>query len=251
MEEERFVARLRENLAAVEGAGCVQASDNLPELRKLTGGRLLRSELESEYPLGKSLSMRIAPKIRLFGKEKQPSVLTGRVVLRLERFVEKRSDDEPVSLGELTCTLAKESDLANRNRYELFLGLYSPTGWADDARAFVENEPPGSGWASNRVCPVLVGPEIAELAWDRKSDKLARYVHCFCGLTLQERKRICRNELQRAILVQEFANLEKIAQTSSLGLDFVKRTARELASGSKDLAVARVSGVGLVLKKKI
>lgn len=249
--EGRFIGRLAENLVAVENAGGIQESDKLAELRKLTGGKLLRNELEAKYPLSRSLSIRVTPRSGLFGKEEPSIVLTGKVVVRLDRFVEAGGDEEAISLAELNTALSKESDLANRSRFESILALYSPTGWAEDAKVFVQNEPPGSGWASNSVYPVLIGPEITELVWDKKSDNLSKYIHCFCGLTLKERGRICEDEIQRAILVQEFANLEKIAQTNGFDLDFVKRIAKEIASGSKDLAVAKVSGVGLVLKKKI
>ena len=251
LKEEQFIERLRENLKIVETTGGLQAGDNLTELRKLTGGKLLRNELEAKYPLGKSLSVRIIPKAGLFAKERQPVVLIGKVVIRLDRFVEKGSDEEPILLAELNSILSKESDLANRSRYETILGLYSPTGWAEDATAFIENEPPGSGWASNSVYPILIGPEIRELVWDTKSDKLSRYVQCFCGLTLTERVEVCKKQINHQITVKEFANLKKIAQSNGFALDFVKKVAKEIASGSKDLVVAKVSGVGLVLKKKI
>jgi hypothetical protein len=249
--EDQFVARLRRNLSMSDNLGGIRESDSLPELRKMTSGKLLRSEFEAKYPLGKSLSVRMTPKSRLFSKESQAITLTGRVIVRMERFVEKGSDDEPISQTELSTTLAKESDLANRNRYESILGLYSPTGWAEEAKSFVQNEPPGSGWASHSVYPILIGPEITELVWDKKSDKVSKYIQCFCGLTLEERSRVCKDQIQRAILVQEFANLERIARTNGFDLDFVKRIAKELTSGSKDLAVAKVSGVGWVLKKRI
>ena len=251
LKEEQFITRLQENLTAVEDAGSIQVGDSLAELRKLTDGKLLRNELEARYPLGKSLSKRITPKSRPFIKDSQPIILTGKVVIRLDRFVEAGGDEESISLDELSSTLTKESDVANRSRCECILGLYSPTGWAEEAKAFVKNEPPGSGWASNSVYPILIGPEITELVWDTTSDKLSKYIQCFCGLTLEERSRVCKDEIQRAILVQEFANLEKIAQANGFDLDFVKKIAKELASGSKDLAVAKVSGVGWVLKKKI
>jgi len=249
--EDKFVTRLHENLTAVENASGIQASDKLVELRKLTDGKLLRNELEAKYPLGKSLSMRISPKAAVFGKEKQSIVLSGRVIIRLDRFVAKGSDEEPISLNELNSTLTKESDVTNRSRYESVLGFYSPTGWVEDTKKFIENEPPGSGWASNRVYPILIGPEITEIVWDKKSNKLARYVQCFCGLTLEERSRICKDEIQRAILVQDFANLEKIADAKSFDISFVKQIAKGLCSENKELKLTTVKDVGLVLKRRI
>ncbi|MBN2590025.1 MAG: hypothetical protein JXA96_09190 [Sedimentisphaerales bacterium] len=257
--EDKFISRLQENFAECESGFRIQESDCLSELRKLTSAKLLRNELETKYPLGKSLSIRIIPKEERSGKwfkkttaaQQNQIFLTGKVIIRLERFVEKGSDDEPLSLSELHSILTKETELANRNRYESILGLYSPTGWSQDATDFIQNDPPGSGWASNRIYPVLIGPEINELVWDTKSEKLSKYIQYFCGLTLEERSRICKNEIQRAILVQEFANIAKIAQSHGFELDFVKKIAKEIASGSKELVITKVSGVGLVLKKKI
>ena len=248
---EQFVERLRENLKIVENAGSLQTGDSLTKLRRLTGGKLLRNELEDKYPLGKSLSLRITPKTGLFGKKEQSIVLTGKVIIRLDRFVEKGSDEEPINLAELNSILNKESELANRSRYESILGLYSPTGWTEDTKAFVKNDPPGSGWASNSVYPILIGPEITELIWDTRSNKLGRYIQCFCGLTLSERVEICKQQISHQITVKEFANLEQISLSNGFAPGFVKKVAKEIASGSRDLTVAKVSGVGLVLKKKI
>ena len=247
--EDRFISRLRENLASLGNAGGVQESDNLAELRKLTGGKLLRNELEAKYPLGKSLSMRIAPKAGLFAKDEQSTVLTGKVIARLERFVENSSDDEPISLNELNSILSKESDLATRGCYKSVLGLYSPTGWVEDAEAFIANDPPGSGWASNRVHPVLIGPEITELVWDKRSSKISKYLQCFCGLTLSEREQVCEDTIKRTILVQEFANLAKIAEENGFDMDFVKGVAEKVSSEEKNLKLTKVKDVGLVLKR--
>ena len=251
LKEEQFIERLRENLVAVENAGGIQVDDNLSELRKLTGGKLLRNELEAKYPLCKSLSVRITQKGKLFSKESMPIVLAGKVAVRLERFVEKGSDKEPISLSELNTILTKESDLTNRSCYESIFGLYSPTGWAEDVKAFVANDPPGSGWASNRVYPVLIGSEITELVWDKKSGKIREYIQCFCGLTLGEREQVCKDAIKKTILVQEFANLAKIAEENGFDMDFVKGVAEKVSSEEKNLKLTKVKDVGLVLKRRI
>jgi len=249
--EDKFISRLRENLATVGPAGGIQESDNIAELRKLTGGKLLRSELEAKYPLGKSLSIRITPKSGLFGKEQSSIILAGKVIVRLDKLVNNGSDEEAISLGELNTILSKESDLANRSCYEAVLGLYSPTSWAQEAKQFIANDPPGSGWASNKVFPVLIGPEITELVWDKKSKKLAEYIQYFCGLTLAERQQVCKDVIKQAVLVQEFANLEKIAKERGFDIEFVKEIAKELSLSDKKLKIVNVKDVGLVLKRRI
>ena len=251
LKEEQFISRLRENLLSIGNASGIQETDNLAELRKLTGGKLLRSELETKYPSSKSLSMRITPKAGLFAKEKRSIVLAGKTIVRLKRFVEKGGDDEPISLSELNTILTKESDLASRNCHESVLGLCSPTGWVDDAKAFIANDPPGSGWASNRVHPILIGPDITELVWDKKSGRLNRYIQCFCGLTLTEREQVCKDAIKKTILVQEFANLSKIAVKNGFDMDFVKGVAEKISSEEKNMKLTKVKDVGLVLKRKI
>ena len=58
LKEEQFLQRLRENLESLEGRSGLQSGDELVRLRTLTGGELLRAELETEYPLGQSLETR-------------------------------------------------------------------------------------------------------------------------------------------------------------------------------------------------
>jgi len=250
LKENQFIRRLEENLLCFENAGGIQESDNLAELRTLTRGKMLRSELEAKYPVGKSLSVRIVPKAKLFGKEQLPLVLTGKVIVRLERFVEKGSDDEAISLSDLNVILSKESDLANRSRYELVLGLFSPTGWMEDAKRFIANDQPGTGWASSYVYPVLIGPEVTELAWDKKNEKVKSCIQYFSGLTTQERSRVCKEKIEREILVQDFANLERIAKTEDFDIGFVKKIAESLSNERKNLTLTTVRDVGLVLKRR-
>ena len=248
LKEGQFLGRLRENMA---GAGTLSASDSLAELRRLTEGRFLRSELEAKYPLGRAIFVRVHSKARSIGKVGPQTMLTGRVVVRLERFVEQGADDEPISMTELHGILSQESDAARRNRYESMLGLFSPTGWVGEARRFVQNEPPGSGWAATTVHPILIGPEITEMVWDPKDGKLRQYIQYFCGLTVEERRRVCTDEIQRAIVIQEFANLEKIAAAKGFDIEFVKGVAKELCKGARDLKLATVRGVGPVVKRTI
>jgi hypothetical protein len=249
--EEQFISRLRENIAGGLNSAAVRTVDCLNSLRDLTGGTLLRRELESKYPLGKSVSIQINSKGSLFGKQAARVVLTGRVMLHLEKLIQQGGDDEPLAVAVLHRVLTEEADTAARSRYESVLGLFSPTGWAEEAKQFVRNDPPGSGWAASAVHPILIGPRVTELFWDTRDDKLRPYVQRFCGLTVEERKSICRDEIQRAIVIQEFANLEKIADARGLDIDFVKDVAADLCKGSKDLRFATVRGVGPVVKRTI
>ncbi len=248
--EDQFMSRLRDNLMALPGSGALETDDRIAELRKLTAGRMLRAELEAKFPLGRSLSVQVSgAKTGLFAKATSSVTLAGRVILHLERLVETGADDEPVCLMELNVLLSKEKEIAQRYQYVSILGLFSPTDWAADAKAFVANDPPGFGWASEHVNPILIGAQVTELQWDHNNDSLQPHVECFCGLTLQERKKVCQDKLQRAILVQEFAGLRAIAEENGFSPNFVKTVAKELASADKRLTVKKVSGVGWVVKK--
>jgi hypothetical protein len=55
----------------------------------------------------------------------------------------------------------------------------------------------------------------------------------------------------QAIIVKEFANLEKIARENCFSLELVKSVAKKVATDTKGMVLKKVSGVGLVLKKKI
>ena len=249
--EERFIARLCENMSASLESATVRNSDCVNVLRKLTGAKLLRRELESKYPLGKSVSVQVGGVGGLLSRASESVVLAGRVTLRLERYVEKGSDEEPLSLADLHGVLSEEADSANRNRNQTVLGLFSPTGWAPEAGQFVRNDPPGSGWASGAVRPILIGPEITELVWDTKDAKVREYVQHFCGLTVDERKRVCHDEIQKTVLVQDFANLQKIAEAKGLDVAFVMAVAKDFCGQNKDMKVATVRGVGPVVKRVV
>ena len=161
--EDQFMSRLWDNLMALPGIGTPEKGERIAELRKLTHGKMLRAELEAKFPLGRSLSVQVGRlKTGLFAKASDPVTLTGRVVLHLERLVETDADDEPVSLMELNALLNKERELAQRYQRVAVLGLFSPTDWAAEVKAFVVNDPPGSGWASEQVHPILVGAQVPQ-----------------------------------------------------------------------------------------
>jgi len=248
--EEQFISRFRENISESSGCAAVRTLDCVDRLRDLTKGTLLRRELEAKYPLGKSMAAQIDGRPERLSKQGDRFMLTGRVVLRLECFVEQGYDEDPLLLMELHRILSEETDVATRNRCGSLLGLFSPTGWTEDARQFVKNDPPGSGWACGVVHPILIGPAIAELLWDTRDAQLRKYVQYFCGLTLEERKRVCRDEIQKAVVVQDFANLEKIAEARGFGVEFVKGVAKDLCRDSTDLKLATVRGVGPVVKRR-
>lgn len=249
--EEQFVSRFRENISESFRSATVRTSDCVDRLRDLTKGTLLRRELEAKYPLGKGVAAQIDAKPGLFGGRMEKVVLTGRVMLRLERFIEQDRDDQPLSLMELHRVLSEEADVATRNRCGSVLGLFSPVGWAEDASQFVKNDPPGSGWASGVVHPILIGPAVTDLTWDGKDATLRAYIQHFCGLTQDERRRVCRDEIQKAVVVQHFANLQKIAEARGFVLDFVEDVAKDLCQETADLRLATVRGVGPVVKRRM
>ena len=190
-------------------------------------------------------------KTGLFAKAADPVILAGRAVLHLERLVEADADDEPVSLMELNALLNREMEMAQRYQQACILGLFSPTDWSAEAKVFIANDPPGSGWASEHVHPILIGAQVTALQWDRQNERIQSYIETFCGLTLHERKKVCHDRLERAILVQAFASLRAIAEEMGFSQDFVREVAKDMASQDKRLTVKKVSGVGWVVKKAL
>ena len=222
-------------------------------LRRLTGGQMLRGELEKKYPLGKSLSVRLTKEQGgLFSRKRQgggTTVVCGKVMLRLERIVESGSDSEPMGLAELDDVLARESDQAGRGRYSSVLGLYSPTGWAQEALEYVENDPAGSGWASTNVSAILIGPTVTESVWDSKDEQAGEYASCFAGYTEAERVEACKQAIKRMLSVQEFADLARLAAQKGIALAMVQKVAEMLLDEEEGLKLTNVRDVGLVLKR--
>ncbi len=249
--EDKFIMRLSENLKAVKGAGVIESDDEIGRLRQLTGGKLLRNELESEYPAGRELSVRIQPAGRFHRAEKAATIIRGKAVLRLDKITEQGGDEDPLELDELAGFLSAESARCGRNLSRVILGLFSPTGWTPDSVSYILNDPPGSGWTSGVAHPVLIGPEITALNMDKKNETVKPYMQCFCGLTFPERMEVCRESLERDLRVKEFASIRGIASENGFEYSFVMDVARKLAGERSDYAVKKIPGAGVVLKKKL
>jgi hypothetical protein len=248
--EDQFIARLRENINDLPGVGHVQADDRMGELRQETHGKLLRQELEAKYPLGKTIVAQVTPRRSgFFARAGSAVTLTGQVLVHLPRCIEHEGDDQPATVAQLHHQLNREARQRERAGTTALLGLFSPTGWDAAATQWARNDPPGSGWASGTVSVILIGPRVTDLVWDTRDARTQQYLECFCGLTRTERQDVCREKIERALLVQEFAHLDSIAQDQGFSLAFVKDVARSVTSRAKDRVLKKVSGVGWVVKK--
>lgn len=248
--ENKFIERLRENLHVLSGTSNITEKDSLSHLRELSGGKMLRNELEAKYPLGRSLEVRLEVKKGFFSP-RRTVVVQGQTVLRLKKYVHEAGDVQSISKVELGKILHEKAEAASKNKYDCALGLFSPTGWEVEAIDYIKNEPPGSGWASSNVWPVLIGPLTTELVWDHSSKNVQPYVASFAGLTKAERQQICTEQLEKDLLVQDFASIEKIARQNGFDPSFVETVARKVAKGKSNLKLAKVRDVGMVLKKTI
>ncbi len=251
MKEEQFISRLRANLSDLAGGIQLREGDGIAILRKLTNNQLLRNELCARYPLGKELGLRLAPVKKLFGESLPGVQLAGKVVLRYDLLVADGGYDEPMGQGDLHTLLKEREQSLGMANEALILGLYSPTGWNQGARDYVVNDPPGSGWPGGRVLPILIGPDITSLVWDRKQELILRHVPIFSGLTRQEREAACRDAMVHELRVREFAGLEQLALEHYWESGLVEKVARKLAEEDHRLTVVKIKEVGMVIKRRV
>lgn len=144
----------------------------------------------------------------------------------------------------------REAKLRNRLDLHAVLGVYSASGWADAAIAYARNDPPGTGYAHASLHLVLVGPAPSDLVTGAHDELARSFRPVLRGRTDDEEAAIAREHLEKALALENYAVLERVARETGLDDTTVERAARALASGEAGLRMETVSGAGPVLRRK-
>ncbi len=139
-----------------------------------------------------------------------------------------------------------------RNRLDLHavLAVFSASGWQEEAVAYARNDPPGSGYAGGRVHLVLVGPAATDVV-TCGHDEVARALRpVLRGRTEDEEEAVAREAIERALTLDDYAVLDRVASGGGLDPACVERAAREMASRDEALRIEKLRGAGRVLRRR-
>jgi len=143
-----------------------------------------------------------------------------------------------------------EAKLRNRLDLHAVLAVYAASGWDEAAVLYARNDPPGTGYAPRALHLVLVGSGASELVMGAH-DELARSLRAVLrGRTDEEDDAVARESLRKALALDNYAVLERVARDADLDEAVVERAARALASTEAGLRMERVRGAGIVLRRK-
>ncbi len=144
----------------------------------------------------------------------------------------------------------EEARLRNKLDLEAVVALFSASGWDDGAVRYVRNDPPGSGYTHRTVHLVLVGPapnDTVRCAHDELTLSLKPVLR---GRTDEEEEAVARERIERALTLDGYAVLERVARDADLDGTCVERAARSMASKDRQLRLENLSGAGTVLRRK-
>lgn len=143
-----------------------------------------------------------------------------------------------------------EAKLRNRLDLHAVLAVYAASGWDEEAVRYARNDPPGTGYAHRGLHLVLVGPGATELVMGAHDELALSLRAVLRGRTDEEDDAIAREALRKALALDGYAVLERVARDAGLDGRVVERSARELASTDSGLRMETVSGAGMVLRRK-
>ena len=180
--------------------------------------------------------------------------LRGRVVIEvhnlahLERFDQEGYDDQSVSRMELESLLNETARHAAEQGTWQMLILYSPTGWADEARDFATGK--GSGPFRDRlVSVVLFEDDSAQFLFDEVDERLFLFKEAFStdldGATLEKARAFVDDYLE----VHNSLSLEAVVSQLGISRKAGVRVFKILEAEDRcDLNV--LEDVGMVLSSK-
>ncbi len=224
---DEVVRRLEANLGAARRLetplGAVELGEHV-YVRRNVGDAALRATLEARKGIVLKSSMQIT--------------------------IELAAVEEGDAEGLKSLVTKHEAKLRNRVDLHAVLAVYSASGWDEAAVRYARNDPPGTGYAHRALHLVLVGPGASELVMGAH-DELARSLRAVLrGRTDEEDDAVARESLRKALALDNYAVLERVARDADLDETVVERAARALASTEAGLRMETVSGAGMVLRRK-
>jgi len=176
-------------------------------------------------------------------------VLEALSYARLERYLKEGFDTEPATLDELVVLLNDLVRTAETENAISIIGLASPTGWSEEAEAYVSADVSGKSFSHRLVMPCLIDLQSGRLVYSL-DDRLLPFVSLFSP-------RLFAEEVQEAVAyVRETLDakvgsltLNQVVERLAVEPAVVQEAFRKLKSSGQYL-VDDITGLGLVISQK-
>ncbi len=153
---------------------------------------------------------------------KPPLVLEARVLTHLDTLLNNGADEQPADLADLMVEVDRLQEEQQKTRAALVVGLASPTGWDEEAAAFVEGSQRGAVYRHPNIRLVLVDLRSESVHYDVNDERAAAVAGLYALATARENtatlRDLLRTELadRTGLLLQEVARSLQVSESSLL-----------------------------------
>lgn len=167
-------------------------------------------------------------------------------VARVERYVDRGFDTDPMTLEEVNAYLVKARDEAKRLGYTVVLCLASPTGFSDEVLKHLNSDEFYRNFMSRYLSVVLVDVERNFVVFNRH-DEVAKEFSKFCEMEMDvEKKERIKKCVEGLMEGRDWVVLEDALKC---GDESIARAVFYELAGERGWNVRYVEGVGLVLMR--
>jgi len=192
--------------------------DESARLMELLRTGYLDREIEQEMPLNVVSCYTIPAS----GPGTPGLVLETRVLSHLPTLVRQGFDTRSASLADLLRVLEQCIEVAEAQDVAYLVGVAATTGWAPEARAYVEASGTGRSFSHRLVLPCLVDLHEMTLVYNESDSRLAPMVSLFAPRLPEEEISQATEYIAQALLASHGVTVEEVCEEANMDEQYVR-----------------------------
>ena len=161
-------------------------------------------------------------------KETPDLVIEGRVVAHLETYCQAGADEAPAGIEDLLVVIEEYEQEHQKKGAAFVTGVASPTGWSDEAIAYIHNTGRGDTYRNRFVRLFLVDPRSEAVYYDEHDPTTVSFAGLFILATPGEDIAALQEQLRAEIAGRSGLILSDFARTHGVNTELLLRAARAL-----------------------
>ncbi len=223
------------------------AGDDTGRLLELRGVGYLDKTLRSQLPV----NQRSLYDVHEAG-ESVGLMLEAVVLSHLEAYVRQGFDTAQATMADILPLLKLRADAAESRRAGYVLGIASPTGWDNDAVAYIQADPKGRSYSHRLLMPCLIDLETGALIYNTLDERLASLAPIFSPQLAGEAAEDLARRLRETLLSGKWGSISASQAAAEFGAseDLVAKAFARLGE-SGQFSVEQIKGVGLAISRRL
>ena len=224
--------------------------DDRDKLRKISQEKFTLKKIEDTIPLNIRSRYEIAsPKLPSFAKVKGKVVIEAFSFCHLRAYLKDGFDTSPASLSDLASLISGYTKSAGQEEGYYISGVASPTGWEEEALAYIDSEEARGTFANQRLSICLLDGETGELRYNRLDERILPFLDFFTPELNSEKVEKCIGYVRDKLVLADHVSLTEAARELHISQEIAKEAFEKLV-GEDNFIVDNIKEMGLVISPR-